>query len=211
MDRAQDVGIVCDGSRVYVGLRFCCACRHDGGLEAARSGDLSLELQSHVQDNESRVFLANLSGIIRLCVRAMSTSRFSPSKFQYPRTMSVDTSAAQSPTIGVVQDKINVGILGATGTVGQRFITLLSSHPWFKIHALGASSRSAGKPYHSAASWKQTTPIPSSVRELIVHPCDPTEPHFRECTIIFSGLDAEVAGDIGTFSFHLFNFPQRIH
>ncbi|EKM79795.1 hypothetical protein AGABI1DRAFT_84332 [Agaricus bisporus var. burnettii JB137-S8] len=110
--------------------------------------------------------------------------------------MSVDTSAAQSPTIGVVQDKINVGILGATGTVGQRFITLLSSHPWFKIHALGASSRSAGKPYHSAASWKQTTPIPSSVRELIVHPCDPTEPHFRECTIIFSGLDAEVAGDI---------------
>lgn len=67
MDRAQDVGIVCDGSRVYVGLRFCCACRHDGGLEAARSGDLSLELQSHVQDNESRVFLANLSGIIRLC------------------------------------------------------------------------------------------------------------------------------------------------
>jgi aspartate-semialdehyde dehydrogenase len=113
--------------------------------------------------------------------------------------MSVDTSAALSPTISVGNDKINVGILGATGTVGQRFITLLSSHPWFKIHALGASSRSAGKPYHSAVLWKQTTPIPIPVRELIVHPCDPAISDFQECKIIFSGLDAEVAGDIGTF------------
>jgi aspartate-semialdehyde dehydrogenase len=90
---------------------------------------------------------------------------------------------------------IKVGVLGATGTVGQRFITLLANHPFFIIHALGASARSAGKPYSKAANWKQTTPIPSIVRDIIVHECKPE--HFENCIIVFSGLDAEVAGDIG--------------
>ncbi|KAK7033116.1 Semialdhyde-dh domain-containing protein [Favolaschia claudopus] len=89
---------------------------------------------------------------------------------------------------------IKVGILGATGTVGQRFITLLSAHPWFTIHALGASSRSAGKPYAQAVTWKQTTYMPSLVKDLVVQECTP-EP-FLECAIVFSGLDADVAGDI---------------
>ncbi|KAF9226822.1 aspartate-semialdehyde dehydrogenase [Gyrodon lividus] len=89
---------------------------------------------------------------------------------------------------------IKVGVLGATGTVGQRFITLLANHPFFIIHALGASARSAGKPYSKAANWKQTTPIPSIVREMIVYECQPE--HFKDCVIVFSGLDAEVAGDI---------------
>ncbi|KIJ20505.1 aspartate-semialdehyde dehydrogenase [Paxillus involutus ATCC 200175] len=89
---------------------------------------------------------------------------------------------------------IKVGVLGATGTVGQRFITLLANHPFFIIHALGASARSAGKPYSKAANWKQTTPIPSIVRDIIVHECKPE--HFENCIIVFSGLDAEVAGDI---------------
>jgi len=93
------------------------------------------------------------------------------------------------------EKKAKVGVLGATGTVGQRFITLLADHPWFTIQALGASPRSAGKPYAKAANWKQTTRIPPIVREMIVHECKPE--HFKDCVIVFSGLDADVAGEIG--------------
>ncbi|KJA13076.1 hypothetical protein HYPSUDRAFT_50019 [Hypholoma sublateritium FD-334 SS-4] len=89
---------------------------------------------------------------------------------------------------------IPVGVLGATGTVGQRFVTLLAVHPWFVLHALGASPRSAGRPYAQAVNWKQTTPIPAAVRDVVVRECVPEA--FRECTIVFSGLDADVAGDI---------------
>ncbi|KAJ8085036.1 aspartate-semialdehyde dehydrogenase [Marasmius tenuissimus] len=89
---------------------------------------------------------------------------------------------------------IPVGVLGATGTVGQRFIVLLASHPWFVIHALGASSRSAGKTYKDAVKWKQTTPIPSSVASMPVNECVPAP--FKDCKIVFSGLDSDVAGDI---------------
>ena len=92
--------------------------------------------------------------------------------------------------------KIKVGVLGATGTVGQRFIALLASHPYFVIHALGASQRSAGKPYFKAVNWKQTDPIPSAVRGIVVQLCEPA--HFIDCAIVFSGLDADVAGDIGS-------------
>jgi aspartate-semialdehyde dehydrogenase len=92
-------------------------------------------------------------------------------------------------------DPIPVGVLGATGAVGQRFITLLSAHPWFAIHGLGASSRSAGKKYAVAVKWKQSTPIPTGVKDLVVKTCEPSE--FEGCKIVFSGLDAEVAGDIG--------------
>lgn len=91
--------------------------------------------------------------------------------------------------------QIKVGVLGATGTVGQRFITLLSAHPWFTIDALGASSRSATKLYPKAVNWKQTTPIPASVREMVVQECKPE--NFADCAVIFSGLDADVAGEIG--------------
>lgn len=94
--------------------------------------------------------------------------------------------------------KVSVGVLGATGTVGQRFIALLAIHPFFEIHALGASPRSAGKPYSQAVSWKQTTPIPAVARDMIVNECTP-EP-FADCAVVFSGLDADVAGDIGKLS-----------
>ncbi|KAF5367366.1 hypothetical protein D9758_003735 [Tetrapyrgos nigripes] len=90
--------------------------------------------------------------------------------------------------------KIKVGVLGATGTVGQRFIVLLSTHPWFVIDSLGASARSAGKSYKDAVKWKQVTPIPSVTANLIVKECLPE--HFSDCQIVFSGLDADVAGDI---------------
>jgi aspartate-semialdehyde dehydrogenase len=90
---------------------------------------------------------------------------------------------------------VKVGVLGATGTVGQRFITLLADHPWFIIHALGASSRSAGKLYPQAVNWKQTSQIPAVVRTLVVQKCVPE--NFADCAVIFSGLDADVAGEIG--------------
>lgn len=89
------------------------------------------------------------------------------------------------------------GVLGATGSVGQRFILLLSEHPDFEIHALGASSRSAGKPYKNAVTWKQTSLLPESAKEIVVEECKP-EGNFADCDVVFSGLDADVAGDIET-------------
>lgn len=95
--------------------------------------------------------------------------------------------------------KLNVGVLGATGTVGQRFIVLLAEHPYFVIHALGASERSAGKAYSKAVTWKQTKAIPAAVRDMVVNECKPE--FFAECVVVFSGLDAEVAGDIGASAY----------
>lgn len=87
------------------------------------------------------------------------------------------------------------GVLGATGSVGQRFILLLSSHPDFEIHALGASSRSAGKAYADAVTWKQTSLLPESAKKIMVLECKP-EGKFAECDVVFSGLDSDVAGDV---------------
>ena len=69
-----------------------------------------------------------------------------------------------------MKKEFNVGIIGATGMVGQRFILLLANHPWFKIKVLAASPRSAGKPYAEAvgAKWSMTSPIPENVKDIIV-------------------------------------------
>ena len=66
--------------------------------------------------------------------------------------------------------KLKVGILGATGMVGQRFITLLADHPWFEVTTLAASPRSAGKTYEEAVGgrWKMDTPMPEAVKSMIV-------------------------------------------
>ena len=88
--------------------------------------------------------------------------------------------------------KIAVGVLGATGAVGQKFIKLLEDHPWFTVTEVAASERSAGRPYQEAVAWKQTTPIPESVRALEVRPCAPG----LKCHVVFSGLDAAVAGPV---------------
>lgn len=72
---------------------------------------------------------------------------------------------------------------------------LLSSHPYFKIHALGASARSAGQAYVKATKWKQPTPVPEGVRDMVVKECKSQE--FSDCDIVFSGLDHDVAGPIG--------------
>ncbi|RMH72363.1 MAG: aspartate-semialdehyde dehydrogenase [Gemmatimonadetes bacterium] len=90
--------------------------------------------------------------------------------------------------------KIPVAILGATGSVGQKFIERLIHHPWFEITALAASDRSAGKRYRDAVNWFQQTPLPPSIGEMVIHPC---KPHL-EGKIVFSGLDSRVAGEIET-------------
>ena len=88
--------------------------------------------------------------------------------------------------------KIPVGILGATGAVGQKFVKLLENHPWFETTELAASDRSAGKPYKDATVWRQYSPIPDSLGKKIVKPCEPN----LECKVVFSGLDASVAGEV---------------
>jgi len=81
------------------------------------------------------------------------------------------------------------GVLGCTGSVGQRFILLLAQHPYFTLYAVGASSRSAGKKYKDAVKWKQAAAMGKHVEELIVKECKASE--FADCDIVFSGLDAE--------------------
>ncbi|MCG8571088.1 MAG: aspartate-semialdehyde dehydrogenase [Spirochaetes bacterium] len=91
--------------------------------------------------------------------------------------------------------KIKVGVLGATGTVGQKFIYLLEQHPFFEVSDLVASERSKGKKYQQAVVWKQDAEIPANVKDLTVKTYD--EP--LTAKIFFSGLDAAVAGDIETY------------
>jgi len=88
--------------------------------------------------------------------------------------------------------KIEVGILGATGSVGQKFIQLLENHPFFKVTEVAASDRSAGKKYSDAVNWFLASPIPKDVAGLIVQPCEPT----LKSHVVFSALDASVAGEI---------------
>ena len=91
-----------------------------------------------------------------------------------------------------MSEKIPVAILGATGTVGQKFVRLLAEHPWFEVAAVAASSASAGRTYEEVARWRETVPLPPAIGRMTV----------RECTgilpgrILFSALDAEVAGPI---------------
>jgi aspartate-semialdehyde dehydrogenase len=87
---------------------------------------------------------------------------------------------------------IPVGILGATGMVGQQFIALLANHPWFKVDYLGASERSAGKAYRDAAAWRLADRLPEEVATRVVEAAAPgTAPK-----LVFSGLDSSVAGEI---------------
>jgi aspartate-semialdehyde dehydrogenase len=89
-------------------------------------------------------------------------------------------------------EKIKVAILGATGSVGQKFIELLSNHPWFEIHELAASARSAGKKYSDATNWVMASQLPEKIANTIVKDCDTN----LESKICFSGMDASVAGEI---------------
>lgn len=85
--------------------------------------------------------------------------------------------------------KYRVGILGATGTVGQRFVQLLENHPQFEITALAASDRSTGKPYVEACAWKLAGKMPDFVKNITVQPIEPP----LDCDIVFSSLPSSVA------------------
>src|SRR5215831_13227131 len=85
--------------------------------------------------------------------------------------------------------KLRVGILGATGTVGQRMIQLLDRHPWFEVSTVAASDNSAGKNYAQATRWMLETPIPEAVARMTVQPCQPG----LDCDFVLSGLPSQVA------------------
>ncbi|MEM7346668.1 MAG: aspartate-semialdehyde dehydrogenase [Chloroflexota bacterium] len=89
-------------------------------------------------------------------------------------------------------EKINVGVLGATGSVGQRFVQLLTGHPWFNLTVVAASNRSAGKPYREACNWFLSDDMPSNVAEMIVQPIEPN----LDCQLVFSALPADLAGPV---------------
>lgn len=88
---------------------------------------------------------------------------------------------------------IPVAVLGATGSVGQRFVSLLDNHPWFKVVALAASDRSVGQPYGKACRWVLSEPMPDWAREMMIVPA---EPGAIDSRIVFSALPAELAKEL---------------
>ncbi len=98
--------------------------------------------------------------------------------------------------------KLKVGILGATGMVGQRFIEQLNDHPWFKIEALCASERSAGKKYSEAANWYLESRIPDEIADMTVEKIDPAVSDRLD--FVFSAIPSDIAKDIeGGFAKHI--------
>src|SRR3954468_21026560 len=88
---------------------------------------------------------------------------------------------------------ISVAVLGATGSVSQRFISLLDGHPLFKVTALAASDRSVGQPYVKACHWILFDPMPAWARDMVVVPCSPEA---IDAKIVFSALPADLAKDL---------------
>ncbi len=95
----------------------------------------------------------------------------------------------------MVNGKIPVAVLGATGSVGQKFIQLLTNHPWFEIAELGASLNSAGYSYEDKTNWFLSALIPDNIKKMEIKPCKPS---YFSSPLIFSGLDSSVAGEIET-------------
>ncbi|MDT4953946.1 MAG: aspartate-semialdehyde dehydrogenase [Acidobacteriota bacterium] len=92
----------------------------------------------------------------------------------------------------MTERKLRVGILGATGTVGQRFVQLLENHPQFEVWALAASDRSQGKTYAEACAWRLPGDMPSGVRSLMVEAPRPP----LDCDLVFSSLPGEMAREV---------------
>src|ERR1700710_884159 len=93
-------------------------------------------------------------------------------------------------------ERRRIGILGATGTVGQRFIQLLNHHPWFEITWLAASDRSAGKTYGEACRWKLDTPLPAKIAAMTMQPNVPEGAVGELPHIIFAALDTDIAREL---------------
>ena len=92
---------------------------------------------------------------------------------------------------GTYMNKMKVGVIGATGMVGQRFLTLLADHPYFEVVALAASARSAGQPYEEAVGgrWKMTVPIPEQFRKMTLIDAEDTETMGKLCTFVFCAVN----------------------
>src|SRR2546428_11560717 len=103
-------------------------------------------------------------------------------------TLTLPQTAAEARTPA---KRIPVAVLGATGSVGQRFVQLLDAHPWFKLHEVVASERSAGRPYGEAADWRLDTLLPRDAAALPVKLLGSD----LESLLLFSGLDSSVAGE----------------
>ena len=90
-----------------------------------------------------------------------------------------------------MSDKLKVGILGGTGMVGQRFISLLENHPWFEVTTIAASPRSAGKTYEEAVGgrWKMQKPMPEAVKNIVVKNVNDIEAVSSEVDFVFSAVD----------------------
>ena len=88
--------------------------------------------------------------------------------------------------------RIPVAVLGATGTVGQKFVRLLAEHPWFDLVAVAASEQSAGRAYGEVVRWRESVPLPQRIADMVVQRCAPP----LDVRVVFSALDAEVAGEI---------------
>ena len=90
-----------------------------------------------------------------------------------------------------MSEKLKVGILGGTGMVGQRFISLLENHPWFEVTTIAASPRSAGKTYEEAVGdrWKMDTPMPEAVKKIVVMNVNEVEKVASEVDFVFSAVD----------------------
>ncbi len=90
-----------------------------------------------------------------------------------------------------MSDKLKVGILGGTGMVGQRFISLLENHPWFEVVTIAASPRSAGKTYEEAIGdrWKMQTPMPEAVKNIVVKDVSNVEEVVKDIDFVFSAVD----------------------
>src|SRR5580658_10879648 len=91
-----------------------------------------------------------------------------------------------------MQNRLPIGILGATGMVGQRFVQMLENHPWFEVAWLAASDRSEGKLYSEAARWRMKTSLPPRVADLRVSPASPE----GAPKLIFAALDATIAAEL---------------
>ena len=91
-----------------------------------------------------------------------------------------------------MKNKLPIGILGATGMVGQRYIQLLENHPWFEVAWLAASDRSSGKPYGEAAKWRLDTPLPERIARMTIAAAEPT----GAPKIIFASIDAAYAREL---------------
>ena len=90
-----------------------------------------------------------------------------------------------------MSDKLKAGILGGTGMVGQRFISLLENHPWFEVTTIAASERSAGRTYEEAVGdrWKMTTPMPEAVKKIVVMNVNEVEKVASSVDFVFSAVD----------------------